>query len=410
METKVLIGIPTGEFGRRADFYDYVNQLDKPVGTLIMSIHGQSPAKSRNLIVEQAIINNCTHVLFLDDDTAFKPDLLHQLLRHDKDIVSALCFMRKYPHQPLIFDDMTEDGRAKFFFLNGKESGLTKMMASGLGCILVKTSVFHRMEKPWIRLGELDQEQWCDDIGFFKRVRDYGIEAYCDFDCRVGHIGSVIIWPQYQNDQWFSGYDTGGQEIVGVPQLRPDIFDRDGIINAITIEGWMTQNELVWLANAAKSCDLIVEFGSHCGRSTRAFGDNIKKGGQVYAVDPWDGKYVDNTGLPLGVLGGSRWFDFCRNMKDLMDAGIVIPARAHSYDFVMSNGRRADLVFIDGDHNFDGISTDINIAKSIIKEGGIIAGHDYNHPDWPAVKEVVDKTFGDKVNLHETIWWVQNAA
>ena len=407
METKVLIGIPTGEFGRRADFYDYLNQLDKRAGTMVMSVHGQSPARSRNLIIEQAIINNCSHILFLDDDTAFKPDLLEQLLAHGKDIVTGLCFMRKYPHQPLIFDDMDELGGSKFCFLKGDEPSVIKIVAAGLGCILIKTSVFDKLEKPWIRLGELETDHWCDDIGFFKRLRDVGVESYCDLNCRVGHIGSVIIWPQKNETQWFSGYDTGGQEVVGVPQLRPDLIMENGILNAISIEGWMTHNELMWIASKSRNCKLIIEFGSHCGRSTRAMGDNTD--GQVYAVDPWDGRYTDMKGLPISVLGGSRWFEFHRNMKDLIDSGTVVPCRSTSKDFKLNNGRRADLVFIDADHRIDSVYEDIDIAKKLINSNGIIAGHDYNHPDWPGVKEAVDKVFGDKVNLHDTIWWVQNA-
>ena len=64
---RIMLGIPTGEYGRRADFYDYFSALDKPNGTVVMFSHGQSPAKNRNLIIEEAIKNDCTHVMFIDD-------------------------------------------------------------------------------------------------------------------------------------------------------------------------------------------------------------------------------------------------------------------------------------------------------------------------------------------------------
>lgn len=410
METKVLIGIPTGEYGRRADFWDYMNQLDKRQGTMIMSVHGQSPARSRNLMIEQAIVNNCSHVLFIDDDMAFKASALEQLLAHDKDIVSGLYIGRMYPHNPLIFDEMYEGGKSRYYYLTPEVKGLIEVVAAGLGFCLIKTEVFHKLEKPWIRLGELDKDHWCDDIGFFKRVREAGIKVHCDTDCMCGHIGSLVIWPQ-KNDrgEWLSGYDTGGQTVIGVPAFNPGNFKEAGIENAMQIEGWMSENELRWLATQAKSCELIIEFGSHCGRSTRAMGDNIKENGQIYAVDPWTGGYLDDKSQPVGALGGSRWFDFCRNMKDLIDISRVVPCRAVSSDFRLENGRKADLVFLDGDHRYEKVIEDIEIAKSLLRNGGILAGHDYGHPEWPGVKKAVDELYsGQPLKVLDTIWWVEH--
>ena len=66
--------------------------------------HDRSPAHGRNLIVEAAKEFNCTHILFVDDDMAYKPESLEQLLSHDLDIVTGLYLSRAFPHQPLIFD------------------------------------------------------------------------------------------------------------------------------------------------------------------------------------------------------------------------------------------------------------------------------------------------------------------
>lgn len=411
METKVLIGIPTREYGGRADFWDYMNQLDKEMGTMIMSVHGQSPARSRNLMIEQAIVNNCSHLLFIDDDVAFKSDALKQLLKHDKDIVSGLYLGRMYPHNPLMFDEMFGDGKSRYYYLTSEVKGLVKIVAAGFGFCLIKTEVFNKMERPWIRLGELDKDHWCDDIGFFKRAREAGItDIWCDTDVRCGHIGSLVIWPQVNDKgQWLSGYDTGGQTVIGVPAFNPGDFKEAGIMNAMQIEGWMSENELRWLAQRAKESELMVEFGSHCGRSTRAMGDNIKPEGQIYAVDPWDGKYLTDENIPSTILEGSRWYDFCRNMKDLIDIGRVVPCRAPSREFKMMNGRKADLVFLDGDHRYDNVIEDIGLAKAMTKPGGIIAGHDYGHPGWPGVQKAVDELYGDReIKTLDTLWWVTN--
>lgn len=222
-ETKILVGVPTAEYARRADFYDFYNMLDRPMGTICTFAHGQSPARNRNIMIEQALEHNCTHILFLDDDVAFKPDLLTRLLAHDKDIVTGLYLMRNYPHQPIIFDYADNKGKCRYRYLKDGEKGLVEIINCGLGACLIKTEVFKSMEKPWIRLGELEKDHWCDDIGFFNRVRAAGFKLYCDLDCPVGHFASVTIWPNNVDGVWFTSYDSRGTSQVTFPQLKPEM-------------------------------------------------------------------------------------------------------------------------------------------------------------------------------------------
>lgn len=210
MSDKVLIGVPTGEYSRRADFYDYFNLLHKPAGSVVLFVHEASPAKARNILFEQAIQYDCTHILLIDDDMAYQPDYLTRLLQHDKDIVSGLYVGRSFPHKPIVFDLADESGACMNMYLEEDTPDLVPIVAAGFGFILIKTSIFEKLEKPYVRLGELDSQEWCDDIGFFKRVREAGIQSYCDTTVRCGHIGTMIIWPNKMDGKWYSGYDTTG--------------------------------------------------------------------------------------------------------------------------------------------------------------------------------------------------------
>ena len=404
-DRKILIAIPTGEFARRADFLDYLNQLDKPATCMLMSTHGSSPASGRNAMIEQALLHKCTHIFFIDDDMAFKADTLVRLLAHDVDIVSGLYLQRRYPHSPIIFDEMDEIGNSRFNFLSA-HSGLIPIVAAGLGCCLIKTSVFEKLEKPYIRLGEIHSDEWCDDIGFFKRLGDVGVKSFCDLDVLVGHIASMIIWPsKNKNDEWMVEYDTNASERVAFPQFNPLIYEKDGILKALQIEGWMSINELKWLAEKAKEHKVIVEFGSHCGRSTRALADNTE--GTVYAVDPWTGEYFNEGGSFNGILQGSRLEDFTKNLKDHIETGRVKYFKGYSYDFYLPRND-VDFIFIDGDHRYESVLKDIGHAQSLFNgSSGIIAGHDYGN-EWVGVKQAVDELFGDKVKSLETIWWVEH--
>lgn len=220
---KVLIGVPTDEYARRADFYDYLNFMLKPDDTITLFNHHRSPARSRNMIIDTAIEHKCTHILFIDDDMEIPRDGLLKLLNHDKDIVSGLYLSGMYPHFPVAFDVVDERGHCLPMYLYGKEPKLYPIEAAGLGFCLIKTSVFERLEKPYIRLGELNSEEWCDDIGFFKRVREVGIKSYIDLSVQLGHIRTVIYKPNFVNGAWFSGYNTGSPTLVNVPVFDPNV-------------------------------------------------------------------------------------------------------------------------------------------------------------------------------------------
>jgi hypothetical protein len=230
VQNKVMIGLITQEYARRADFYDYLTLMKKPENSFMIFCHDRSPAKGRNDVIEAAIQEKCSHILFIDDDMAMPENALMQLLEHDVDVVSGLYLVGSYPHQPLIFDIADEEtGACLYCYLNGDEPRLKPIVCAGFGFVLIKTSIFSKLEKPYVRLGELDPENWCDDVGFFNRLRKAGIQSYCDMECRIGHIKSMIVWPRKEDGKWYSGYDTGGIGLaVNIPQIIPeDIYGRE---------------------------------------------------------------------------------------------------------------------------------------------------------------------------------------
>ena len=65
-----------------------------------------------------------------------------------------------------------------------------------------------------------------------------------------------------------------------------------------------------------------------------------------------------------------------------------------------------DFVFIDGDHSYTGVSTDIKLWLSKVKKGGFISGHDYFHPRLPGVKKAVDEAFDkSRIELDDNRTW-----
>lgn len=175
------------------------------------------------------------------------------------------------------------------------------------------------------------------------------------------------------------------------------------IENAKAIQGWMSDEELRWLAHEASKAKTIVEFGCHRGRSTRALADNTS--GTIYAVDPW---VSENIIIINGKLFPTDVYDiFAENLADHIERGRVIPCKYLSDEFSRV-WDAADLVFIDGNHEYSQVKKDIKRAQHIARKGGIVAGHDYTEQaNCPGVKQAVDEAF-PKIQQSDSIWWVIN--
>ena len=130
---------------------------------------------------------------------------------------------------------------------------------------------------------------------------------------------------------------------------------------ASEILGWMSLQELEWLAEkSAKYCQ-AVEIGSYLGRSTRALADNTC--GRVYAIDTWRNADVHPfMRAPKHMLDPDWcWQGFLRNVKDLIPDRLEV-RRRKSLDAALEfagEDRKFDLIFIDGSHEYEDVKHDI---------------------------------------------------
>jgi len=69
-----------------------------------------------------------------------------------------------------------------------------------------------------------------------------------------------------------------------------------------------------------------------------------------------------------------------------------------------------DFVYIDADHRYGSVLRDLGAWFSKVRDGGIIAGHDYGHVDLPGVGQAIDRFFqrlGWRVMVEgDGVWWV----
>jgi predicted O-methyltransferase YrrM len=152
------------------------------------------------------------------------------------------------------------------------------------------------------------------------------------------------------------------------------------LTRALQVEGWMSETELLWLAEKAARMCRIVEVGTYLGRSARAMGDAMRTGGVVICVDPLTVESVSSHRPTQDIEElGRRQME---NLSDLVDQRRVVLLRVPSSQALgYWPCKVADMVFIDGNHDYESVRADIEAARRAVRTGGLIAGHDYGvHP------------------------------
>jgi len=234
-EAKGLVAVPCSEDARGSAFWACLAALERPLNWDIRVERGSSIARNRNESIRYALAQGYRYLLFLDDDHIFPPFLLRRLLdvleSRRLRILSALYTKRLHPNLPLIFDRYDQDGRVVYKELKDDESGVIEIAATGLGCLLCEVDVFIRIaaqqrfeigNEKWFTLGELDGDQWNDDVMFFKRCRDSGEKIYIDLETQIGHEARVEVWTLRGADgKWITVYAQNGL-MMQLPKIRID--------------------------------------------------------------------------------------------------------------------------------------------------------------------------------------------
>jgi len=163
-----------------------------------------------------------------------------------------------------------------------------------------------------------------------------------------------------------------------------DRLERMGDLEVSPIEGWMDLDELEWLHDTAHNMNTVVEIGAWKGRSTIALLRGCK--GFVFAVDPWHG----------GTQGYSEF------VYNTMEFDHLVIFKMPSLRAVTMFTAPVDMVFIDADHSYEAVKSDIEAW--LPKTTRIISGHDYGDTLSPGVKRAVDEKFDD-IKLVNSIWY-----
>lgn len=140
---------------------------------------------------------------------------------------------------------------------------------------------------------------------------------------------------------------------------------------------------------------LIAELGVYRGALSALL---LQSAGRLVMVDSW-GKHLDH------VWEGSSMDAFIlkREYAILCDAAkaateFASDRRLIVRDFTLRAAAQFadgyfDCVFIDADHSYQAVKSDIWAWRNKVKLGGYLCGHDYGTRNFPGVTQAVDESF-----------------
>lgn len=122
----------------------------------------------------------------------------------------------------------------------------------------------------------------------------------------------------------------------------------------------------------------VLEIGSAYGYSTVVLGLVARS---VVAVDPH--RALNSFGALLENL--AAYGVTSRTVVEIKrgDSSAIMPQ-------LLGEGRRFDLVWIDGDHEAATVAQDVRNALLLLRPGGTLVVHDYDEDTCPGVREALD--------------------
>jgi beta-1,4-mannosyl-glycoprotein beta-1,4-N-acetylglucosaminyltransferase len=278
-------------------------------------------------------------------------------------------------------------------------------------CVCIKRKVIDTIGY----LDEIFSPGFDEDVDYCARAQDAGFKTvplkttfdYLDQDQKR----MVSDYPMYHAGNETFKHHTGWAELMARNDaILKERYNPIDLSKASQCDGYMADSELRWLGKEAKKRKVIVEIGSWHGRSSRVLGDNLMEGGVIYCVDTWAGSPAEQDTSHSSAKwkeGDHAFYEFLQNNLDLIQQGKIIPLRMTSKnasDLLLEKGIKPDMIFIDADHTYEGVSTDIDAWSRLVEDDTIFCGHDMGA--WEGVGRAVTEKFNlFYIGENTTIWY-----
>jgi len=153
--------------------------------------NGSLIADQRYRLVVTALERSAKEILWLDSDMIFPADVYRKLCKWDLDVVACMYSTRTLPYRNTAFlSDSMQDTLTE-------TTGIHRVYAMGMGCMLTKTQIFKTVPQPWFntRWDYQTNSFSGEDIYFCDQLSNYDYEVFvdCDLSKQCSHIGTKNV-------------------------------------------------------------------------------------------------------------------------------------------------------------------------------------------------------------------------
>lgn len=201
MTIKLVIGIPTTGLVSMGFAYSLCGLTSyiaakgiksRPESSIEVSLDIQESSvihTNREQIVSRAIERKATHLLFLDHDMVFEPQIIDVLFGRRQPVVCTNYVIKSA--EPDFVAVGLDGNRIK---TKEDSTGLLPIAYSGFGVSLFEVEVFKKTPQPWFmpKFVPSANQYTTEDNPCYERIREAGFEVYLDQDASkliTGHVG-----------------------------------------------------------------------------------------------------------------------------------------------------------------------------------------------------------------------------
>lgn len=152
---------------------------------------GSIISRQRQNLAQTALENGFTHVLWLDSDMTFPPNIGEQLLSHNQPIVACNYSTRTLPQKSVAY---TKIGNwDSWLDKTNTSTRLVEVEGVGMGCMVTSINAYKNLSMPWFDVVWHDKfnDFLGEDFYFCEKLRSAGNKILIDtvLSNKIKHIG-----------------------------------------------------------------------------------------------------------------------------------------------------------------------------------------------------------------------------
>ena len=218
-----VVAVVTATVARFHEFTDSIASLQVPYGTRWSRVSSCNIVANRNRVMDTLPIGT-QWVWWLDDDNAFGPETLVQLLDRRVDLIAPLVAARTRGFVPMVHHPVVAHRPYTWQELQDADAanaGLVPVSGASTSGTLVKKAVWEKVLRtdgpPLYRVDSCpDKESFAEDIWFSHRATQLGFKCYVDTRVYMDHLNTITLRPGRTPDGKLAVYGVIDNAQIGL--------------------------------------------------------------------------------------------------------------------------------------------------------------------------------------------------